>query len=97
MFNKRKSYLVFGSPLIEEPEVQEVVDTLKSGWLGTGPKVTKFEDLLIGKQRKDTKSYLKYYKENLVKLKISQSLNVAINTIKLMDGHISGLQMLDIV
>ncbi len=52
-------------------------------------KVTKFEDLLIGKQRKDTKSYLKYYKENLVKLKISQSLNVAINTIKLMDGHIS--------
>lgn len=45
MFNKRKSYLVFGSPLIEEPEVQEVVDTLKSGWLGTGPKVTKFEEI----------------------------------------------------
>lgn len=45
MFNKRKKYLIFGSPLIEEPEIQEVVDTLKSGWLGTGPKVAKFEDI----------------------------------------------------
>jgi dTDP-4-amino-4,6-dideoxygalactose transaminase len=42
---KRKDYLVFGSPLIEEPEIQEVVDTLRSGWLGTGPKVSKFEDI----------------------------------------------------
>ena len=45
MVKKRKSYLVFGSPLIEEPEIQEVVDTLRSGWLGTGPKVAKFEDI----------------------------------------------------
>jgi dTDP-4-amino-4,6-dideoxygalactose transaminase len=45
VFKKRKSYLVFGSPLIEEPEIQEVVDTLKSGWLGTGPKVTRFEEM----------------------------------------------------
>lgn len=40
----RKSYLVFGSPLIEEEEINEVVDTLKSGWIGTGPKVQKFEE-----------------------------------------------------
>ena len=46
MFKKRKDYLVFGSPLIEEPEIQEVVDTLESAWLGTGPKVSKFEDIL---------------------------------------------------
>ena len=45
MFKKRKDYLVFGSPLIEEPEIQEVVDTLESAWLGTGPKVSKFEDI----------------------------------------------------
>jgi dTDP-4-amino-4,6-dideoxygalactose transaminase len=45
MFKKRKDYLVFGSPLIEEPEIQEVVDTLESAWLGTGPKVAKFEDI----------------------------------------------------
>ncbi len=37
--------MIFGSPLIEEPEIQEVVDTLRSGWLGTGPKVARFEDI----------------------------------------------------
>ncbi len=40
----RDSFLVFGQPLIGEEEIQEVVDTLRSGWLGTGPKVHKFED-----------------------------------------------------
>ena len=45
MFKERESYLIFGSPLIEEPEVQEVIDTLRSGWLGTGPKVAKFEGI----------------------------------------------------
>jgi len=37
-------FLVFGSPAIEDAEIQEVVDSLKSGWLGTGPKVARFED-----------------------------------------------------
>jgi len=41
----REEYLVFGSPLIEEPEIEEVVDSLRSGWLGTGPKVAKFEEM----------------------------------------------------
>src|SRR3989338_11491765 len=41
----RKDFLVFGSPLIEQPEIDEVVDTLKSGWIGTGPKVKKFEEM----------------------------------------------------
>jgi dTDP-4-amino-4,6-dideoxygalactose transaminase len=40
----RKSYLVFGSPLIEDAEIDEVVKTLKSGWIGTGPKVHQFEE-----------------------------------------------------
>jgi dTDP-4-amino-4,6-dideoxygalactose transaminase len=39
----RDRFLVFGSPLIEEPEMQEVLASLKSGWLGTGPKVARFE------------------------------------------------------
>jgi dTDP-4-amino-4,6-dideoxygalactose transaminase len=39
----RKEFLVFGSPAIEETEVAEVVDSLRSGWLGTGPKVARFE------------------------------------------------------
>jgi dTDP-4-amino-4,6-dideoxygalactose transaminase len=40
----RKEFLTFGSPLISEEEVQEVVDTLRSGWLGTGPKTLRFEN-----------------------------------------------------
>lgn len=41
----RKSFLVFGSPRIEEDEIQEVVDSLRSAWIGTGPKVAKFEEM----------------------------------------------------
>ncbi len=37
------SFIVFGAPAIEQPEIDEVVDSLKSGWLGTGPKVAAFE------------------------------------------------------
>jgi dTDP-4-amino-4,6-dideoxygalactose transaminase len=39
------NYIVFGAPQIEQAEIDEVVDTLKSGWLGTGPKVARFEEL----------------------------------------------------
>lgn len=39
----RKDFLIFGSPMIEEPEIDEVVASLKSGWIGTGPKVAQFE------------------------------------------------------
>ena len=41
----RDDFLVFGSPMIEQPEIDEVVASLKSGWLGTGPKVQKFEEI----------------------------------------------------
>ena len=33
----------FFRPNIEEPEIQEVVDTLRNGWLTTGPKTKQFE------------------------------------------------------
>ena len=36
-------FLIYGQPLIEEAEINEVVDSLRSGWLGTGPKTHKFE------------------------------------------------------
>jgi len=44
----RDTYLVFGAPLIEEDEINEVVDSLRSGWLGTGPKVARFEEMFRG-------------------------------------------------
>ncbi len=40
----KENFLVFGAPLIEESEIKEVVDSLRSGWLGTGPKVQRFEE-----------------------------------------------------
>ncbi len=40
----REEFLKFGMPKIEQSEIDEVSDTLKSGWLSTGPKVSKFED-----------------------------------------------------
>lgn len=42
----RDSFLVFGSPLIGDDEIAEVVDSLRSGWVGTGPKVHRFETML---------------------------------------------------
>ncbi len=42
----RDSFLVFGSPLIEEAEIAEVVESLRSGWIGSGPKVNRFERML---------------------------------------------------
>jgi dTDP-4-amino-4,6-dideoxygalactose transaminase len=38
--------LVFGSPLIGDQEIAEVVDSLRSGWVGTGPKVHRLEAML---------------------------------------------------
>lgn len=40
----REEFLKFGMPKIEQSEIDEVADTLKSGWLSTGPKVSKFEE-----------------------------------------------------
>jgi dTDP-4-amino-4,6-dideoxygalactose transaminase len=39
----RDSFLVFGKPTIGDEEIAEVVDSLRSGWVGTGPKVHRFE------------------------------------------------------
>jgi dTDP-4-amino-4,6-dideoxygalactose transaminase len=42
----RDTFLIFGSPVIGEAEIAEVVDSLRSGWIGTGPKVQRFEQML---------------------------------------------------
>jgi dTDP-4-amino-4,6-dideoxygalactose transaminase len=43
--NLRKEYLVFGSPIIENEEINAVINTFKSKWIGTGPRVNEFESL----------------------------------------------------
>ena len=39
----KDNFLVFGAPFIHQDEIDEVVATMKTGWLGTGPKVARFE------------------------------------------------------
>ena len=41
----REDFLIFGSPAIEDEEIAEVVATLRSGWIGTGPRVARFEEM----------------------------------------------------
>ena len=40
---KSTPFLIFGSPLIEQAEIDEVVACMQSAWLGTGPRVAQFE------------------------------------------------------
>ncbi len=40
---RRDTFLVYGSPLVTSVEVDAVSDVMRSGWLGTGPKVLEFE------------------------------------------------------
>jgi dTDP-4-amino-4,6-dideoxygalactose transaminase len=39
----RSSYIPFHIPTIGEEEINEVVDTLRSGWITTGPRTARFE------------------------------------------------------
>src|SRR5216683_7629058 len=36
-------FIVFGAPKIDQDEIDEVVRCLESGWIGTGPRVARFE------------------------------------------------------
>src|ERR1700690_3389761 len=39
----RETFLVYGSPALGEEEIAEVVATMRSGWIGTGPRVHQFQ------------------------------------------------------
>ena len=40
----RNKFLIFGAPRFFKDELKEVMETLRSGWWGTGPKVLQFEE-----------------------------------------------------
>lgn len=42
-FPIRKTFLPFAVPDTDEAEINEVIDTVRSGWLTTGPKTRRFE------------------------------------------------------
>jgi dTDP-4-amino-4,6-dideoxygalactose transaminase len=41
---RRRDFLPFNPPLVGEEEIREVVDTLRSPWITTGPKTRRFEE-----------------------------------------------------
>ncbi len=40
---QRKDFLIFGRPCLGEEEIEAVVATLRSGWIGTGPRAQELE------------------------------------------------------
>ncbi len=42
-WGRRRDFLLFSTPAVGEEEMQEVTDTLRSGWITTGPKTQQFE------------------------------------------------------
>jgi dTDP-4-amino-4,6-dideoxygalactose transaminase len=42
-FRRRDDFLPFSKPTIRQQEIDEVVDSLRSGWITTGPKTERFE------------------------------------------------------
>lgn len=44
MRRRREDLLVFGAPEIGEAEITSVIEVMRSGWLGSGPRVAAFEE-----------------------------------------------------
>ncbi len=49
--DRQQPFIVFGAPQIEQAEIDEVVACLRSGWLGTGPRVEQFEQAFAAYRR----------------------------------------------
>lgn len=47
-------FIVFGQPMLDDAEIQEVIATLDSRWLGTGPRVARFEQAFANYRRVPT-------------------------------------------
>jgi len=45
MIYKKRGFLPYHQPLLGREEEKEVIDTLRSGWITTGPRTKKFEEL----------------------------------------------------
>ncbi|WP_346937060.1 DegT/DnrJ/EryC1/StrS aminotransferase family protein [Clostridium sp.] len=43
MYRKRETFLPYAVPLIDDDDINEVVETLKSGWVAKGPRTIEFE------------------------------------------------------
>jgi len=73
----KPQFIPFSRPTIDDDMINEVVDSLKSGWLTTGPKVEKFENLFS--------DYVEH--KNVVSLSTgTAALHIAIQLLDLKEG-----------
>ncbi len=72
-------FIVFGAPDLHQEEIDEVVDSIKSRWLGTGPKVARFE-----------KAFADYKKVNEKQLAALNSCTAALHVSMIAAGIKSG-------
>ena len=43
---RRESFLPFTRPMVGQEEIAEIIDSIESGWITTGPKAARFEEAL---------------------------------------------------
>jgi len=46
MYKRRSEFLPFTRPVIGQEEIEEIIDSIHSGWITTGPKSARFEEEL---------------------------------------------------
>ena len=51
MKSNANKFIPLGAPSFGKEDISEVIDSLKSGWVGTGPKVSQFEKNFGGEGR----------------------------------------------
>lgn len=74
---KRNKFLVFGAPRFFKEELAEMLDTLRSGWWGTGPKTMQFEQ--------DFKKFVKA-KEAVAVNSATAAMHLGLNTLGIGSG-----------
>ena len=45
-YTRREQFLPFTRPMVGAEEIAEIIDSIESGWITTGPKAARFEDAL---------------------------------------------------
>ena len=76
-FIKPSKYISFSPPALGEEEEREVLDSLRSGWITTGPKVKEFE-----------KKVAEYgqSKEAVATFSCTDAMHLALNTLGIQEG-----------
>lgn len=45
-YQRREAFLPFTRPMVGQEEIAEIIDSIESGWITTGPKAARFEEAL---------------------------------------------------